>query len=370
MILSAIIPQPLAKLPWRLIFLVAGIAGIGIITLFSAAGGSMQPWAAKQGLTFLFFLTVAIGMSWIRESTIKSLVFPAYAAIVVMLVVVEVMGFVGKGAQRWLDLGFIRLQPSEFMKPCIVLVLARFYELLPAGAIRQWRAIWPAALLIGVPWFLILVQPDLGTATMVLLSGLTVMFLAGLPMWLFLGGGGVIAAALPIVYSMMHEYQRKRVLTFLDPESDPLGAGYHITQSKIAIGSGGIWGKGYLQGSQSHLDYLPEGHTDFVFATMVEEWGLVGGILLILAFAAVVRWGMNVARNARSRFAQLSAAGLTATIFFYVTINLMMVMGLAPVVGVPLPLVSWGGSAVMTIMICLGILMALERQQRTKSTLS
>jgi rod shape determining protein RodA len=370
MISSAIIPQPLARLPWRLIFMVAGIAGIGLITLYSAAGGSMQPWAMKQGLTFLFFLTIAIGMSWIPEGTIKALVFPTYAAIILMLIAVEVMGFVGKGAQRWLDLGFIRLQPSEFMKPCIVLVLARFYELLPVGSIRQWRAIWPAALLIGVPWALILVQPDLGTATMVLLSGLTVMFLAGLPMWLFLGGAGILAAALPIVYSMMHDYQRKRVLTFLDPESDPLGAGYHITQSKIAIGSGGIWGKGYLNGSQSHLDYLPEGHTDFVFATMVEEWGVVGGVLLILSFGAVVRWGMKVAANSRSRFAQLSAAGLTATIFFYVTINLMMVMGLAPVVGVPLPLVSWGGSAVMTIMICLGILMALERQQRTRNTLS
>jgi rod shape determining protein RodA len=370
MISSAIIPQPLARLPWRLIFLVAGIAGIGIITLYSAAGGSMQPWAAKQGTTILFFLTVAIGMSWLREETIRQLVFPAYGAIVLMLIGVDAMGFVGKGAQRWLDLGFIRLQPSEFMKPAIVLVLARFYDLLPPGAIRSWRAIWPAALMIGVPWFLILVQPDLGTATMVLLSGLTVMFLAGLPMWLFLGGAGILAAALPIAYTMMHEYQRKRVLIFLDPESDPLGAGYHITQSKIAIGSGGIWGKGYLQGSQSHLDYLPEGHTDFVFATMVEEWGLLGGVLLILAFAMVVRWGMNVASKGRTRFAQLSAAGLTVTIFFYVTINLMMVMGLAPVVGVPLPLVSWGGSAVMTIMLCLGILMALERQQRTKSTLS
>ena len=370
MISSAIIPQPLARLPWRLIFLVAGIAGIGIITLYSAAGGAMQPWAMKQGLTILVFLTLAIGMSWIPEGTIKALVFPAFGAIVLMLIGVEVMGFVGKGAQRWLDLGFIRLQPSEFMKPCIVLVLARFYELIPPGSIRQWRAIWPAALLIGVPWALILVQPDLGTATMVLLSGLTVMFLAGLPMWIFLGGAGALAAALPIVYTMMHEYQRKRVLTFLDPERDPLGAGYHITQSKIAIGSGGIWGKGYLQGSQSHLDYLPEGHTDFVFATMVEEWGLVGGVLLILAFGMVVRWGMKVAANSRSRFAQLSAAGLTATIFFYVTINLMMVMGLAPVVGVPLPLVSWGGSAVMTIMICLGILMALERQQRSQSRLA
>ena len=366
MISSAIIPQPLAKLPWRLIFLVSGIAGIGIITLYSAAGGAAQPWALKQGTLILFFLTAAIAMSWIREETIKQLVFPAYAAIVLMLIAVDAMGFVGKGAQRWLDLGFIRLQPSEFMKPCIVLVLARFYELLPAGSIRQWRAIWPAALLIGVPWFLILVQPDLGTATMVLLSGLTVMFLAGLPMWIFVSGAGAIAAALPIVYSMMHEYQRKRVLIFLDPESDPLGAGYHITQSKIAIGSGGIWGKGYLQGSQSHLDYLPEGHTDFVFATMVEEWGLIGGVLLILAFALVVRWGMKVASRCRTRFGQLTAAGLTVTIFFYVTINLMMVMGLAPVVGVPLPLVSFGGSAVMTIMICLGILMSLERQQRTR----
>jgi rod shape determining protein RodA len=370
MISSAIIPQPLARLPWRLITLVAAISAIGIITLYSAAGGSAQPWALKQGVTILFFLTVAVGMSWIREETIKALVFPAYGAIVLMLILVDAMGFVGKGAQRWLDIGFIRLQPSEFMKPAIVLVLARFYELLPVGSIRQWRAIWPAALMIGVPWFLILVQPDLGTATMVLLSGLTVMFLAGLPMWIFLSGAGAIAAILPIAFSMMHDYQRKRVLIFLDPESDPLGAGYHISQSKIAIGSGGIWGKGYLQGSQSHLDYLPEGHTDFVYATMVEEWGLIGGVILILAFALVVRWGMKVAANSRTRFGQLTAAGLTMTIFFYVTINLMMVMGLAPVVGVPLPLVSFGGSAVMTIMICLGILMSLERQQRTRSTLS
>ena len=370
MISSAIIPQPLARLPWRLIFLVASISGIGIITLYSAAGGAMNPWAAKQGIIILGFLAMAIGISWIPETTIKSLVFPAYVAIVIMLILVEMLGFVGKGAQRWLDLGFIRLQPSEFMKPAIVLTLARFYELLPAGDIRKWRAIWPAAFMLLFPWALILVQPDLGTATMVLVGGLTVMFLAGLPMWIFLGGGAAVAAILPIAYAMMHEYQRKRVLIFLDPESDPLGAGYHISQSKIAIGSGGVWGKGYLNGSQSHLDYLPEGHTDFVFAAMVEEWGLVGGVLLILAFAMVVRWGMNVARNARTRFAQLSAAGLTMTIFFYVTVNLMMVMGLAPVVGVPLPLVSYGGSAVMTIMICIGILMSFERQQRTRNTLS
>ena len=342
---------------------------VGLLTLFSAAGGSLQPWALKQGITIAFFLSVAVGMSYIRETTIKQAAFPIYVAVLILLIIVEAVGFVGKGAQRWIDLGFIRLQPSEFMKPAIVLVLARFYELLPVGDIRKWRAIWPAAAMIGVPWALILVQPDLGTATMVLLGGITVMFVAGIPMRLFMGGAAAIAVAMPIVYSMMHEYQRKRVLIFMDPESDPLGAGYHISQSKIAIGSGGIFGKGFLNGSQSHLDYLPEGHTDFAFATMVEEWGLLGGAILILAFAVVIRWGTKVSLNARTRFAQLAAAGLTATIFFYVSINLMMVMGLAPVVGIPLPLVSFGGSAVMTVMLCLGMLMALERQQRTRSTL-
>lgn len=370
MISSAIIPQPLAKLPWRLIFMVAGIAAIGLVTLYSAAGGSIQPWALRQGITILVFLSVALAMSWIRESTIKSFAFPVYGVVLVMLILVEALGFVGKGAQRWLDLGVIRLQPSEFMKPAIVLVLARFYELLPAGDIRKWRAIWPAALLVGIPAALILVQPDLGTCTMVVLGGLTVMFVAGVPMRLFLGGAAVLGVAAPIAFSMMHEYQRKRVLIFMDPESDPLGAGYHISQSKIAIGSGGLFGKGYLNGSQSHLDYLPEGHTDFIFATMVEEWGLIGGLILIVAFGAVIRWGMMVSIRSKSRFSQLAAAGLSGTIFFYVAINLMMVMGLAPVVGIPLPLVSFGGSAVMTVMLCLGLLMALERQQRTVSRLA
>jgi rod shape determining protein RodA len=366
---SAIIPQPLARLPWRLIFVIVGIAGIGFLTQYSAAGGSFRPWALKQGITVLFFLSLAVAMSTIRENTIKQLAFPAYTAILVMLIIVEAVGFVGKGAQRWIDLGFIRLQPSEFMKPAIVIVLARFYELLPAGDIRKWRAIWPAVTLIGVPWALILIQPDLGTATMVLLGGVAVMFIAGVPLRVFLIPAGVLGAAVPIVYQFMHGYQRKRIDIFLNPESDPLGAGYHITQSKIAIGSGGIFGKGFLHGSQSHLDYLPEGHTDFAFATWVEEWGLLGGALLILCFAVVIMWGLKVSSNAKSRFAQLTAAGLTATIFFYSSINLMMVMGLAPVVGIPLPLVSFGGSAVMTVMICLGILMSLERQQRTTSRL-
>ncbi len=367
MISSAIIPQPLARLPWRLIFMVIGIGLMGLLTLYSAAGGSMRPWALKQAIVIGGFFSVALAMSWIKESTIKTVSFPIYAVILIMLILVEMLGFVGKGAQRWLDVGPIRLQPSEFMKPAVALVLARFYDLLPPSALRTSRAIWPAALLLGFPFLLILVQPDMGTALMVIFIGITVIFVAGAPMWLFVGGGAAVAAALPLAYAFMHDYQRRRVLIFLDPEADPLGAGYHITQSKIAIGSGGLFGKGYLQGSQSHLKYLPEGHTDFVFATMVEEWGLFGGVLLIFAFAAVIRWGMRVSVNARTRFAQLAAAGLSATIFFYVAINLMMVMGLAPVVGVPLPLVSFGGSAVMTIMISLGLLMALERQQRTGS---
>jgi rod shape determining protein RodA len=370
MISSSILPTPLARLPWRLIFMISAIAGFGLVILYSAAGSHFGPWANKQAVVFLFFLGVAIAISTIKESTLKALTFPVYGLIVLMLFGVEALGLVKKGAQRWLEIGPMRLQPSEFMKPAIVLTLARFYELLPAGEIRKWRAVWPALLMLGVPAGLILVQPDLGTCIMVVLCGVTVMFLAGLPMWYFLGTAAAGAAAAPIAFSMLHDYQRKRVLIFLDPESDPLGAGYHISQSKIAIGSGGIFGKGFLHGSQSRLDYLPEGQTDFVFATMSEEWGMVGGVLLIIAFALVIRWGMRVSKKAPTRFGQLTAAGLSGTIFFYVSINLMMVMGLAPVVGVPLPLVSFGGSAVLTVMICIGILMSLERQQRTQSSIS
>ena len=365
MISSAIIPRPLARLPWRLIFLVMGIAGFGLIVLYSAAGGSIHPWAIKQAIIFLLFLGIAVSMSWMKESTIKTIAFPLYGATLIMLIGVEGLGFVSKGAKRWLELGPMKLQPSEFMKPAIVLSLARFYELVPPAEIRKPRAIWPALLLLGVPAVLILVQPDLGTCIMVLLCGVTVMFLAGLPWWVFAAPAAAVGVAAPVVFSMMHGYQKKRIQTFLNPDSDPQGAGYHISQSKIAIGSGGIWGKGFLHGSQSHLDYLPERHTDFVFATMAEEWGLVGGVLLIIAFGLVIRWGMKVSQKSPTRFGQLAAAGLSATIFFYVSINLLMVMGLAPVVGVPLPLVSFGGSAVMTVMLCLGLLMALERQQRT-----
>lgn len=359
------VPAPLAQLPWRIILLILAIGGFGLVILYSAAGGQLNPWALKQGTRFVVFLAGAIALSYVRLDLWRSIAFPAYGIILAMLIVVEALGKVAGGSQRWLDLGIIRLQPSELMKVAVVLAVARFYAMLPAAETRRWGGIWPAAALVGVPFLLVLVQPDLGTASMIALGGLTVMFLAGVPLRLFLGGGLALAIAAPLAYNfMLHDYQRNRVLIFLDPESDPLGTGYHISQSKIAIGSGGIFGKGFLNGTQSHLDYLPEGHTDFIFATMAEEWGLAGGIFIIIAFLLLIRWGVNVGVRAQDRFARLTAAGLATTIFFYMAINLMMVMGLAPVVGIPLPLVSWGGSAQMTVLLCVGILMAIDRNNR------
>jgi len=361
---SGIIPEPLAKLPWRMLLLVVAIGTFGQVVLYSAAGGSLQPWALSQGVRFYMFIAAAIAISYVPERLWRAAAFPAYVVIVILLILVELIGAVKGGSQRWLDVG-IRLQPSEFMKPVIVLATARFYDMLPPGETRRFSAIWPAAALIGVPAALIVLQPDLGTALMVCAGGVTVMFLSGVPLRLFVGGLLSLAVAAPLAFNyFLHDYQRNRVLIFLDPESDPLGTGYHISQSKIAIGSGGIFGKGFLQGTQSHLDYLPEGHTDFVFATMAEEWGMVGGCLLILAFILVIRWGINVGQAAETRFAKLAAAGLATTIFFYVAINLSMVMGMAPVVGIPLPLVSFGSSAQMTVMVCIGILMSIDRQNR------
>jgi rod shape determining protein RodA len=362
---TGIIPPSLARLSWRPIFLLLGLGAFGTIVLYSAAGGSFSPWAKSHAIRLLVFLVMAIGISRVRVDSWKSIAFPLYGSVLIMLIIVELLGAVSGGSRRWLDLGFIRLQPSELMKLAIVLAVARFYDLLPAGEIRRLNAIWPAAAMIVFPTFLVALQPDLGTSLMIVAGGLVVMFLAGLPLRLFLAGGAALAVAAPLAYFfVLKEYQQNRVLIFLDPESDPLGKGYHITQSKIAIGSGGIFGKGFLNGSQSHLDYLPEGHTDFVFATMAEEWGLIGGLVIIFGFLAFIRWGMDVSQQAQGKFARLTAAGLSMTIFFYFMINLMMVMGLAPVVGIPLPLVSHGGTAMLTVMLCVGILMSIERQRK------
>ncbi len=364
------VPRPIAALPWRILIVVIALIIFGLLVLYSAAGGSMKPWALSQGLHFVVFFFGAVMLAYVPERMWKQIALPGFAVVVLMLLGVEVLGAVSKGSRRWLDLGIIRLQPSEILKLFIVLAVARFYDLLPAGEIRRWGAIWPAATMIGFPAMIIMLQPDLGTALMVVAGGLITMFLAGLPLRLFIGGALALSAAMPVAYHFMHDYQRERVTIFLNPESDPLGAGYHITQSKIAIGSGGIFGKGFMHGSQSHLEYLPEGHTDFVFATMAEEWGLLGGTFIILAFLYIIRWGFGIAERARSRFARLTAAGLSTTLFLYMSINLMMVMGLAPVVGIPLPLISFGGTAMMTVMIILGVLMALDRGTRVSGSLA
>lgn len=361
----SIIPAPLAEIPWQVLIPLTALVFFGAAVLHSAAGGSMSPFATSHLVRYGVFLTMAFILSRFPRDLVKWAAYPAYCSVLLLLIAVELLGAIGGGSQRWLDLGFIVLQPSELMKPAIVLVLANFFHTLPSGEIGGWRSIVPSGALFIIPVALVLVQPDLGTALAITFGGLVVVFLAGLPLRWFIGGGLAALIIAPLAYFFgLHDYQRRRVTTFMDPESDPLGAGYHITQSKIAIGSGGISGKGFGNGSQSHLNYLPEPHTDFVFATMSEEWGLIGGLAVLLVFGLILRWGLGVARRAPDRFSALLAAGMTATIFFYVAINLMMVMGLAPVVGIPLPFMSHGGSSMMTNMICVGTLMMIDRWNR------
>lgn len=366
--MNSVIPAPIARQPWQMLIPLFILVAFGGAVLYSAAGGNFQPFASSHLIRFAVFFVMASIIVWFPRNFVKSAAYLVYGVVLIMLVGVEVMGAVKGGSQRWLELGFLRIQPSELMKPTIVLALASFYGTLPSGMIASWRAVVPAAALIIAPVGLVLLQPDLGTSLAIVFCGVVVMFLAGLPMRWFVAGGVAAAIATPLAFFFgLQDYQQRRVTTFLDPESDPLGSGYHITQSKIAIGSGGFSGKGFNQGSQSHLNYLPEPHTDFVFATMAEEWGLLGGILVLLIFALIMRWGLNFAKTANDRFAKLLAAGMVATMFFYVAINLMMVMGLAPVVGIPLPFMSHGGSSMMTNMICIGTLMMVNRWNREQN---
>ncbi|MGB3797099.1 MAG: rod shape-determining protein RodA [Alteraurantiacibacter sp.] len=359
------LPAPIAEFPWRVVIPLTLLVAFGAAVLHSAAGGSMSPYAGSHLIRFGLFLFVALVMSYFPEEWTKIVAIPAYVITLLLLVAVEAVGQLGGGSQRWLELGFMRLQPSEIMKPGIVLIIAAFYHTLPVGLIGSWRALLVPIGIILLPVGLVLLQPDLGTSLAIAFGGVVVMFLAGIPQKWFIGGGiaAVIAAPLAFFFAIK-PYQQQRVLTFLDPASDPQGSGYHIIQSKIAIGSGGLSGKGFGEGSQSQLNYLPEPHTDFVFATMAEEWGLIGGLFVLLVFGIVLRWGLLIAREAQTRFARLLAGGMTATIFFYVGVNLMMVMGLAPVVGIPLPFMSHGGSSMMTNMICVGALMMVERWNR------
>lgn len=365
--MNSIVPAPIASLPWRVIFILTALVGFGATILYSAAGGNLEPWAGKHFIRFVILLAVAIVMSRMSLDFWKSVTFPLYLLLLVLLVVVELIGFAGGGSQRWINLGIITLQPSELMKPAMVLAAAWFFDRLPPNRINGLDALWPLGALLILPSILVVIQPDFDAAIAYAFSLGVVGFMAGLPLIYFISAGGALAVIAPIVYFFgMKPYQQDRVLIFLNPENDPLGAGYHITQSKIAIGSGGIFGKGFGNGTQSHLDYLPEGHTDFVFATMAEEWGIVGGFFIIFLYFLLMRWGINVAMQSKTRYGQLVAAGLTCTIFFYIMINLLMVVGLAPVAGIPLPFVSHGGSSMLTMMICVGIIMSIERHPGAK----
>ena len=368
---GSLIPEPIARQPWRVIVPLSLLVLFGSAVLYSAASGNIRPYALTHVMRFCVFLVMAVAISMFRRDLFKQFAYPIYIVVLVLLVLVELIGGMGGGSQRWLNLGFMTLQPSELMKPAIVLVLARFYASLPPTMTGSWRALVPAATLLAMPAGLVMLQPDLGTALAISFGAIVVIFLAGVPLRWFIGGGLAAAIIAPIAFfTLLHDYQRNRVLVFMNPENDPLGTGYHITQSKIAIGSGGFFGKGFGMGTQSHLDYLPESHTDFVFATMAEEWGMLGGLFVLLVFGLILRWGLQVSRRAPDRFGQLLAGGMTLTIFFYVAINLMMVMGLAPVVGIPLPFMSHGGSSMMTNMICVGTIMAVDRWRGRSSGFS
>ncbi len=338
----------------------AAVIMIGLLALFSARGqnlGEVANQAVRVALAFGVMLLMAqIPPVWLRRAAPG-----AYVAGLALLALVLLSGEIGKGAQRWLDVG-VRFQPSEIMKIAVPLLLCRILHDRPLPP-SFWLVIGCLAL-IGVPAAMIGVQPDLGTAILIVASGGIVVFLAGIGMRYIFGGIGLAAAALPALWLVMHDYQRKRVLTLLDPDSDPLGAGYHIIQSKIAIGSGGIFGKGWLSGTQGQLEFLPERHTDFIFAVIGEEFGLLGALTLMGLYLLIVGRGLFIAGWAQDTFTRLLAGTLTLTFFFYVFVNMAMVMGLLPVVGVPLPLVSAGGTSMVTLMAGFGILMSIQTHRK------
>ena len=352
--------ERLWRINWGLVLVLSAIAGIGVVALYSAAGGRYDPWAAKHAIRFGAALGVLLIVALIHPKVWLTLAWPIYIGAMLLLMAVDVIGKTGMGAQRWLMLGPMQIQPSEIAKVAVILVLARYYHGLTREQAARFLYTLPPLLVILAPVGLVMVQPDLGTAMMVLLGGATLLFVAGVRVWMFLAAAIGAVGCLPFAWSFMHEYQRKRVLTFLDPDRDPLGAGYHITQSKIAIGSGGLFGKGFLQGTQASLNFLPEKQTDFIFTTFVEEWGLAGGLVLLALFALVLMWGFSIALRSQHHFGRMLALGVCAMLFFYVFINVGMVTGLLPVVGVPLPLVSNGGTAMVVVMFACGMLIGVN----------
>ena len=351
--------EKLLEFNWGFLLLLTVVASIGFAMLYSVADGSLSPWALKQMVRFAMGVSIMIVVALIDLRTWMRLAYPLYGLALVLLTAVDIVGFTGMGAQRWLNLGIIQIQPSEIMKITILLALARYFHGLTLDEVSRLRNLAVPLLLVFVPVGLVVKQPDLGTAILLTASGGVLFFAAGLAWRYFVFSIVAVLAAIPIVWERLHDYQKNRVFTFLDPERDPLGAGYHILQSKIALGAGGIFGKGFMEGTQSHLNFLPEKHTDFIFTMLGEEFGLVGGLTLLALYCVVLMFSMSVALQCRNQFGRLLALGVCVTFFFYVFINTAMVMGLLPVVGVPLPLVSYGGTAMLSLMFAFGLLMSV-----------
>jgi rod shape determining protein RodA len=351
--------QKIRQINWMIVLLLCAIAGIGFAMLYSAANGSLDPWASRQIARFGVGFTLMLVVCLIDIRVWFKYAYLLYLAALALLAAVELVGSGAMGAQRWISAGAFQVQPAEIMKLALVLALARYFH--GAGAEDLGRPLYVAIplALLAVPTVLLLRQPDLGTAVMLVLAGAGIFFAAGVRMWMFGVALAATLAAIPVAWQFLHGYQRRRILTFFDPESDPLGAGYHILQSKIALGSGGVFGKGFLQGSQSHLNFLPEKQTDFIFTMLAEEFGLVGGVGLLLLYLLLLVYGFAISLRARNQFARLLAIGLTSTLFLYVFINVGMVMGILPVVGVPLPLISYGGTAMLTVLMGFGLLLGI-----------
>jgi len=349
--------QRLLGINWLLLALVTGVAMAGVAMLYSAGEGSFEPWASRHAMRYAMCAVLMLTVAVIDLRLILKLAYPVYFLTLALLIGVEAMGSIGMGAQRWIDLGLIRIQPSELMKIAIVVALARYFHGCTHLDLGKLTMMIPPLLLILAPVALVLKQPDLGTASMLGIGAAAVFFVAGVRVWMFGIAFAAFAAAAPLAWTVLHDYQRQRILTFLEPESDPLGSGYHILQSKIALGSGGLLGRGFMQGTQSHLSFLPEKQTDFIFTMLAEEFGLVGGLTLLALYLMVVAFCVAIAIRARNQFGRILAFGVAFTLFLYVFINIGMVMGLLPVVGVPLPLISYGGTAMMTAMIGIGLVM-------------
>ena len=348
------------RINWLYVLLLCALAGVGYTALFSAAGGSADPYAGRHAVRFCIGLAMMLGIAVVDIRVIARLSWVAYAAGVGLLIAVMRMGHVGKGAQRWIEIGGLQLQPSELMKIALVLALASWFHKASWERIGNPLFLIPPILATLVPVGLILKEPNLGTAVITAIVGAAVFFAAGVRWWKFVLVALPVPFAAKFAFEHLHDYQRARIETFLHPESDPLGAGYNILQSKIALGSGGMWGKGFLQGTQGHLDFLPEKQTDFIFTMIGEEFGLVGALAVIGLLSLIVLGGMLISLRCRNQFGRLVALGISFNFFMYVFVNIAMVMGAIPVGGVPLPLVSHGGSAMLTVMMGFGILMSVH----------